>query len=121
MPILSNWQRNGRFEQVQEQDKGATSRFLSRGIAEPALEEAIFALKPGEISNILETSEGYQIIQLVDKRKVKKDISFAEVADYIQSVLSMQLSRAHIDSIINDLRIKGKFQTFPNAYFATKK
>ena len=109
------------IEQVQEQDKGATSRYFSRGIAEPALEEAIFALKPGEISNILETSEGYQIIQLVDKRKVKKDISFAEVADYIQSALSMQQSRAHIDSIINDLRIKGKFQTFPNAYFSAGK
>jgi parvulin-like peptidyl-prolyl isomerase len=109
------------IEQVQDQDKGAASRFFSRGIAEPSLEEAIFALKPGEISNILETSEGYQIIQLVEKRKVKKDISFAEVADYIEQILSMQQSRSHIDSIINDLRIKGKFQTFPKVYFSAGK
>lgn len=105
----------------QTQNKGEASRFFSRGTAEPSLEEAIFTLKPGEFSNILETSEGYQIIQLVEKRKVKKDVSFTDVADYIESILSMQQSRAHIDSMVNDLRIKGKFQTFPNAYFSTGK
>lgn len=100
-------------------EKGEPSRFFARGITQdPNLEEAIFALKPGQISDILETSEGYQIIQLVEKRRVKKDASFAEVAHYIESVLTYKLSRSHIDSIINTLRAKGKFQTFPNAYFA---
>ncbi len=101
-------------------EKGEASRFFSRGIADPGLEEAIFALKPGEFSDVLETTEGFQIIQLVEKRKVKKDIAFSEVADYIESILSLQLSRAHIDSIINALRVKGKFQTFPKAYFSQK-
>lgn len=106
------------------QEKGEVSRFFSRGItgiSDPGLEEAIFALKPGQISDVLETSEGYQIIQLVEKRKVKKDIAFSEVADYIESILSLRMSRIYLDSIINALRQKGKFQTFPKAYFSSSK
>ncbi len=102
-------------------DKGEPSRFFARGITEPNLEEAIFALKPGEISDVLTTSEGYQIIQLVEKRKVKKDISFAEVADYIESALTLKMRVTLRDSILNDLRSKGNFQTFPNAYFSSSK
>lgn len=104
-------------------ERGEVSRFFARGITgitDPRLEEAIFALKPGQFSDVLETSEGYQIIQLVEKRKVKKDITFSEVADYIESILTWQMSRAHIDSIINALRQKGKYEIFPNAYFSTK-
>jgi parvulin-like peptidyl-prolyl isomerase len=104
-------------------ERGEVSRFFARGITgvtDPSLEEAIFALKPGQFTDVLETSEGYQIIQLVEKRKVKKDISFSEVADYIESILTYKMSRTRIDSIINDLRQKGKYETFPNAFFSTK-
>jgi len=104
----------------QTPERGEPSRFFARGIAEPNLEEAIFALKPGETSDVLKGSEGYQIIRLVDKKQVKKDISFAEVADYIEQIISYQKSRVHLDSIINDLRAKGKFQVFPEVYFSTQ-
>jgi peptidyl-prolyl cis-trans isomerase C len=115
--------RERSIEQIPDSLKGSTSQFFARGIlpTDPSLEEAIFALKPGQLSDVLETSEGYQIIQLVEKHRVKKDVSFAEEADYIDQILSMQASRARIDSIINDLRIKGKFQTYPNAYFSAGK
>ncbi len=102
----------------QTQDKGEPSRFFGRGITEPTLEEAIFALKPGEVSEVMQTSEGYQIIQLVEKKPVRKDVSFAEVADYIESALSLKQSRIMFDSLITDLRSKGKFQTFPEVFFS---
>ena len=106
----------------QTADKGEPSRFFARGITDPGLEEVIFALKPGQISNVLKTAEGcYQIIQIVEKIKVKKDITFTDVAEYIENALSLMKSRANIDSIITSLRAKGKFQTFPKAYFTATK
>lgn len=122
---LTEIKGGGNFSQLakersieQTPDKGEPSRFFGRGITEPALEEAIFALKPGEVSEVMQTSEGYQIIQMVEKKQVRKEIGFSEVADYIESALSLKQSRIMFDSLITDLRSKGKFQTFPEVYFS---
>lgn len=105
----------------QTEEKGEPSRFFARGITDPGLEEAIFALKPGQFSDVLKTAEGFQIVQMVEKIKVKKDITFTDVAEYIENALSLKQSRTQIDSIITSLRAKGKFQTFPKAYFTDTK
>ena len=122
---LAEIKGGGNFSQLakersieQTPDKGEPSRFFGRGITEPSLEEVIFALKPGEVSEVMQTSEGYQIIQMVEKKPVRKDVSFAEVADYIESALSLKQSRIMFDSLITDLRSNGKFQTFPEVYFS---
>ena len=122
---MTEIKQGGNFSQLakersieQTPDKGEPSRFFGRGITEPTLEETIFALKPGEISEVMQTSEGYQIIQLVEKKQVRKDVSFAEVADYIESALSLRQSRIMFDSLITELRARGKFQTFPDVYFS---
>lgn len=122
---LTEIKGGGNFSQLakersieQTPDKGEPSRFFGRGITEPALEEAIFALKSGEVSEVMQTSEGYQIIQMVEKKQVRKEIGFSEVADYIESALSLKQSRIMFDSLITDLRSKGKFQTFPEVYFS---
>lgn len=94
--------------------KGAESKYFSRGVGDPRLggdpllEEAIFRLKPGEISDVLKSQEGYQIVKLIDKKKVKKDISLAEVEDYINSVLQYKKSREMLEALLNDLKARTK-------------
>ncbi|MEO0131501.1 MAG: peptidyl-prolyl cis-trans isomerase [candidate division WOR-3 bacterium] len=100
-------------------EKGAESRYLARGFSnDPAVEEIIFSLKPNEFTEVIKTQEGYQIIKLVDKKKVKKDITLAEVSDYIQAVLLYRKQREMLDSLLNILRQKTPVYQDPDAYFS---
>lgn len=98
-------------------EKGVPTKYFSRGVGDPTLEEAIFALKPGAVSEVIKTQEGYQIIKLIDKKKVKKDIPFSEVKEYIESVLTLQKGRQYLDSLLQSLKSKTKIETKPENYF----
>ncbi len=109
-------------------EPGAESRYFARSIGDPrmggdpAIAEAIFALEPGQLSDVIPSQEGYQIIKLVDKKKVKADVSFAQARDEIEAILSYRRSQAVVDSVLTSLREKAKIELKPDAYFqsATK-
>jgi foldase protein PrsA len=102
---------------------GQESRYFSRGVGDPRmggdprLEEVIFAMTPGQVSDVVGTQEGYQIVRLVDRKKVKSETSFAEAKDYIEAILNYQASQVLVDSVLTDLRTKAKIELKPDEYF----
>ncbi len=104
-------------------EAGAESRYFARNVGDPrlggdpAVAEAVFALEPGQISDVVPSQEGYQIIKLVDKKKVKADVTFPEVKDEIEAILSYRRSQTMVDSVLKALRDKAKIEIRPDAYF----
>jgi peptidyl-prolyl cis-trans isomerase D len=73
-------------------DKGGDLGFIRRGTADEAFENAAFALQPGQLSDVVETSAGLDIIK-VDERKAAREKPLAEVRDEIARRL--RADRAH--------------------------
>lgn len=74
--ILDSLKRGADFAELAKkysQDPGSASSGGDLGLAKrgqfvPEFEHAVFDLKPGEISDIVETQFGFHIIQLIDRR-----------------------------------------------------
>jgi peptidyl-prolyl cis-trans isomerase C len=104
-------------------EAGQESRYFARNIGDPrlggdpAVAEAIFSLAPGQVSDVIPSQEGYQIIKLVDKKKVKADVTLPEVKDEIDAILQYRRSQAVVDSALTALRDKAKIEIRPDAYF----
>jgi peptidyl-prolyl cis-trans isomerase SurA len=93
---------------AREMSDGPTAReggdlgYFKKGLMLPAIEQAAFALKPGEISPLIKTSSGFHIVMVEDRRaippkplpEVKEDIRnqlanesiFKERENYVASL-----------------------------------
>ena len=108
-------------------EAGQESRYFARNVGDPRMGgdpgvvEAIFALSPGQVSGVVPSQEGYQIIKLIDKKKVKADVTIADVKPDIEAILSYRRSQAMVDSVLTALRAKAKVELKPDAYFGEEK
>jgi peptidyl-prolyl cis-trans isomerase D len=74
-------------------DKGGDLGFIARGRAEEALENAAFALQPGELSGVVETRYGYHLVK-VEERHAAREKPLDEVREEIQKTLRAERARA---------------------------
>lgn len=98
------------------EDPGSASRggdlgAFGRGQMVPAFEQAAFALKPGELSGVVETPFGFHLIKVSEKVAARK-LAFAEVKERLKQEMAQQKRQRAQQSFLNSLRAKAKIETF---------
>ena len=80
---------------------GGELGWISRGVMVPAFEQAVFALKPGEVSPVVRTSFGFHIVQ-VEEIEPAKPRPF----DQVSEIVKQRILQDAIDSLQAQLREK---------------
>ena len=91
--------------------KGGDLGYIRTGQVLKPFEDALFALKPGEISNVVETSLGYHIIKASD-RKPETTIPFEKVKDQLRTALKQEKGQQEANAYIAKVREKAKVEIF---------
>jgi peptidyl-prolyl cis-trans isomerase C len=88
---------------------GGDLGYFPKGQMVPAFEAAAFALKPGELSGVVESPFGYHIIKLTD-RKPAHTVPFGEVSSRIEQYLQQELRSKKTREFVDALKAKGKVE-----------
>jgi peptidyl-prolyl cis-trans isomerase C len=92
--------------------RGGDLSWIVRGQTDPSLEKAAFGLtKPNEMTGVVESPYGYHIIQLVE-REGSGVVPFEEAKPKIAEFLRQRLSQQKLQVHVQELRAKGKVETF---------
>ncbi len=91
--------------------KGGDLGYFSRGQMVKPFEDAVFALKIGETSEIVETSFGLHLIQLTDK-KPEGTIDYKEIKEKILQHLKQKRMKQDVLTYIQDLKKKANIKKF---------
>lgn len=84
---------------------GGELGWFPRGyLFQPAVEDAAFALQPGQYSGTIETNYGFHIVEVIERdpqRELKGDALVAARRDYIEAWLTDQLDQAAVEIYVN--------------------
>ncbi len=100
------------FSEGPSNEKGGDLGFVPRGQTVPEFEDAMFALKPGEVSKPVRTPFGWHVIQSVKKRDAGT-LSFEEVQERIVAQLKNDTTKAALESLLAELRASAKIELHP--------
>ncbi len=89
--------------------QGGNLGSFTKGQMVPEFEKAAFALKPGEVSEVVETKFGYHIIKLQDKKKAGT-VSFDEAKKNIAEYLKAQKIQKGVSEYLDKLRKEAKIE-----------
>ena len=91
--------------------KGGDLGFFGRGQMVKPFEDAAFTMKPGQVSNMVETQFGYHLIMVTD-RTPEGTFSYDEVKDRLKQYLEQQKVQAAIAEYVETLKAKAKIERF---------
>ena len=89
--------------------QGGDLNYFARGQMVPQFDQAAFAMKPGQISDIVTTQFGYHIIKVTD-RKAASTVPFEQVSPRIKDFLTEQQKQRKADDFIQSLKQKAKIE-----------
>ena len=94
---------------AREMSDGPTAReggdlgYFKKGLMLPAIEQAAFSLKPGEISPLIKTSSGFHIVMVEDRRAIPPK-PLAEIKEEIRNRLANESIYKERENYIGTLR-----------------
>ena len=89
--------------------QGGDLNYFTHGQMVPQFDQAAFAMKPGQISDIVTTQFGYHIIKVTD-RKAASTVPFEQVSPRIKEFLAEQQKQRKADDFIQSLKQKAKIE-----------
>ncbi|MEJ2689741.1 MAG: peptidylprolyl isomerase [Deltaproteobacteria bacterium] len=89
--------------------KGGDLGYFRRGQMVKPFEDAAFALKPGEMSDVVETKFGYHLIKSFDKKE-ESVVPFEQLKDRITMFLKQGKLRKAVSDFIDSLRAKSTIE-----------
>jgi len=92
-------------------ENGGDLDYFERGQMVGPFEETAFSLKPGTVSDIVETQFGYHIIKVTDKKEPGVT-PYEEIKDKIQQHLKQQKVTEQLTLYVDQLRSQAKIETF---------
>ncbi len=91
---------------------GGDLGYITRGKTVKPFEEAVFALKPEEVSDVVETRFGYHLIKAIDKT-TESTVSYEEVnKEKLKGYLKQQKVKAQMASYVQQLKENAEIETF---------
>jgi peptidyl-prolyl cis-trans isomerase C len=88
---------------------GGDLNYFERGKMVPAFDQAAFALKTGDVSNVVETPFGFHIIKVTDHKEART-VPLAEVSDRLSNFLKQVKQQELTQSFIQQLHSKYKIE-----------
>ena len=100
-----------KFSEGPSGKNGGDLGYFGQGKMVKSFEKAAFSMKPGEVSDIVETRFGYHLIKVED-RKQAKPIAYAEVKTQLTEHLKKQKGQKEIDKYVEGLKKSAKIEKF---------
>ena len=97
------------FSEGPSAPRGGELGYFGRGQMVPAFETVAFAMKPGEVSDVVETRFGYHLIKVEDKKSAGT-VSYTEVKGQLDDHLKKQKGQQEIDKYVDGLKKNAKIE-----------
>ena len=99
------------FSQCPSNAKGGDLNYFGRRQMAKPFEDAAFALKVGELSDVVETRFGYHLIKVTDK-KPTSTYSYKDMKERIRKNLMQEKVRIEVSNYVQELKKAAKIKIF---------